>query len=124
MRLRPLLRVSILYEAPLSSELCNRLFDYFVAYEPTVRLEIANAYDIRKITCIPPAYYNPIFNTEFSYFIKTEDELYQRLLSLIYLALKVINQYSYYSTRNELTILVPSTFNDDLSCTLGWCLKY
>lgn len=124
MRLKPLLRVSILYEAPLSSELCNRLFSYFETYAPTVRLEISNAYDTRKITCIPPAYYDPIFNTEFSYFIKTEDELYQKLLSLIYLALKVINEHGYYSTKNTLTILVPATFDDGLSCTLGWRLRY
>ncbi|MEG0319560.1 MAG: hypothetical protein RSA51_09530 [Niameybacter sp.] len=124
MRLKPLLRVSILYEAPLSKELCNRLVDYFATFASTARLRIAYAYDTRKITCIAPDYYNPVFNTEFTYFIKTEDELYQKLLSLIYLALKVINEHGYYSTENELTILVPTTFNDDSSFTLGWRLHY
>ena len=124
MRLKPLLSVSILYEAPLSKQLCSRLEDYFATFASTVRLKISYSYNIRRITWIPPSYYNPIFNTEFTYFIKTEDELYQKLLSLVYLALKVINEHGYYSNRNDLTILVPATFNDDSSYTLGWRLMY
>lgn len=124
MRKIPLLRVSILYETPLDPELSKKLFQYFKPYKLAIRIEIGEAHDIQKVIWIPPASYNLIFNTEFSYFIKTQNQLYNILISLIHLAVKHLNQNGYHSTGDELTIFIPSTPNDDLSYTFGWRLAY
>lgn len=71
-----------------------------------------------------PASYDPIFNTEFTSPVKTQDQLYNIVIKLIHLAVKYLNLTGYYSTGDTLTILIPSTLNDDSSYTFGWRLKY
>lgn len=120
---KPILRVSILYDAPLDSELSKRLLQYFKPYEFSIRIDISEARNIRKVIWIPPASYAPIFNTEFTYPVKTQDQLYNIVIKLIHLAVKYINQTGYHSTGDTLRILIPSTPNDDSSYTFGWGLN-
>lgn len=124
MRQRPLLRVFILCEVPLDDDVSKKLLDYFRFYEGTIHIDTGTVNPSRKVICIPTPSYNPIFNTEFSYFMKTHDHLYNILLSLVFLAISHLNQNGYHDTGDELTIFVPSTPNDDLSYTFGWRLHY
>lgn len=121
---KPLLDVSILCETALDPRVTKKLFAYFSPYKLAIHINIDEASPIRKVICIPKVSYNPIFSTEFSYFIKTQDQLYSILITLIHLAIKHLNQAGYHATGDALTIFIPSTPNDDLSYTFQWRLDY
>lgn len=124
MRQRPLLSVTILYETPLDPDLCKKLLAYFKPYEHATPIEIKGIHSVSKIIRIPRASWNPAFDTEFTYFIRTPNQLYDILLKLIDLALKLLNEIGYHDIADTLTILVPFAPNDDLSYTFKWRLLY
>lgn len=121
---KPLLRVYILCETPLEAEVSRKLFEYFRPYKLAIHLNIDSIHSASKIICIPRSSRNPSFDTELSYFIKTQNHLYKILILLIHLAIRHLNETGYHATGDDLTIVVPSTPNDDLSYTFGWRLLY
>lgn len=117
-------RISILWVSPLDSEVLKKLLNYVRFYEPVLQIDITAVNPERKITRIPPSSYNPIFNTKFSYFMQTQDQLYSILFTLFRSGISYLNETGYHSTGDILRIYVPSMPNDDLIYTFKWQLGY
>lgn len=66
----------------------------------------------------------PILNTKFSFVIKMQSGLYEILITLINLAIKHLNQTEYHPIGNNLTIVIPSTPNNDSSYAFKWQLEH
>ena len=121
---RPLLCACILYESPLDSEVSKKLFQYLISYKLVIHIDIGDIHPTRKVICIPKASCDPILNTDFSFIIQTQDQLYGILVNLVCLALNHLNKTCYQHTGDTLTISVPSTATDDRVYTFGWRLDF
>lgn len=63
---KSLLRVCILCETPLDTEVSKKLLEYFSTYGLAIRIYIKNIHPTRKVICIPGSLCAPMLNTKLS----------------------------------------------------------